>query len=185
MNNIESFIDSATYKYKPAEKAELDERYDDFLSNCNITAVLKTESERLDVGVCDRTVDEVIERVRKRTLYFYVYHGIKELGDLKESALYCYWILKLQPFYWGKRHENNPNYKLNAKVALRLFVAGVNTYIADESAKATKNGLNVKYGINMDDKIFENLYYSFRFKDWNEESLMDLAESLITRKQDT
>ncbi|GBU20210.1 hypothetical protein R80B4_00086 [Fibrobacteres bacterium R8-0-B4] len=182
MNNIESLIDSGTYKYKPAEKAELDERYDDFLDNCNITAVLKTESERLGVGVCDSAVDTVIEQVRKQALYFYIYHGIEELGDLKEAALYCYWILKLQPFYWGKRHESNPNYELNAKVALRFFVEGVNTYIADETAKAAKNGVKVKFGINMDDKIFQNLYYSFRFMDWNEESLVDLAESLITRE---
>jgi hypothetical protein len=182
MSNIENLIGSATYKYKPAEKTELDKLYDDFLNNCNITAVLKTESERLGIGVCDKAVVEIIEQVRKRALYFYVYHGIEELDDLKESALYCYWVLKLQPFYWDKRHENKPNYELNAKIALRFFVEGVNTYVADETAKAAKNGLNVKYGINMNDEIFQNLFYSFRFRAWSEESLMDLAESLITRE---
>lgn len=182
MYNIKLLIDDATYKYRPADKAEVDALYDDFLENCNITAILKTESEKLGIGICDKAVVEVIEQVRKRALYFYVYYGIEELGDLKVSALYCYWILKLQPFYWNKRHENNPNYELNAKVALRFFVEGVNSYVVDKTSKITENSVNTKYGINMDSKIFQNLFYSFQFKDWSEDSLVDLAESLVIKK---
>jgi hypothetical protein len=57
---------------------------------------------------------------------------------------------------------------LNAKIAVYLFLTAV-SYTARASGKH----------INMADKLVENFYYAFRFRDLSKEAIMALAEGLI------
>jgi hypothetical protein len=182
MNNIESFLNLNDYKYKKAEKVELDTSYEEFLVNSKIPALIK-EAEIFCVGVCENSVNKIIEQVRKRKLYFNIYHDIKDLNELKETALYCFWLLKLQPFFWKGACENKPNYELNAKVALRFFTRGLKFYVTEMNKKSERENLSSKFYVYFTGSVIKNLYYSFRFRDWSKEALMDLAESLVVETQ--
>jgi hypothetical protein len=60
---------------------------------------------------------EIIERVEKRRVYFHVFYDGCKMGELNEGALFCYWILKLQPFFYTGMDSN----MLNAKISLCLL----------------------------------------------------------------
>ncbi len=50
------------------------------------------------LAVSNECVIDIIDLVEKRRVYFHIFHGI-EMSEWNEAALYCFWILKLQPFY--------------------------------------------------------------------------------------
>jgi hypothetical protein len=83
---------------------------------------------------------------------------------LNEVSLLCFWILKLHPFFSDKIQSDI----LNAKIAVYLFLTAA-SYTARSGNKH----------INTADRLVENLYYAFRFRDLSKEAIMALAESLI------
>jgi bacterioferritin-associated ferredoxin len=119
-----------------------------------------------DVAFCEETLLEIIELVWKRHIYFQVFHELDGLNELKEVSLYCFWILKMQPFAWI--NPDKPNYKLNSIIALQILTKGLHFY-------AEKKGKRV----NINKLTFEELYYSFRYRDWSKEAIMDLASCLV------
>lgn len=123
-----------------------------------------------DIEYSEDTVQKIIDLVHKRKIYFQVFHGVNEINELKEIALYCFWILKLQPFYWAKsgRSIDDSDFRLNVKFALGIFYRGVRFY-----AKLKGDAFNCS------ERIFKDLSYSFAFRDWSKEAIMDLAQSLI------
>lgn len=125
----------------------------------------------------ENTFLEIVERVFKRKIYFKVFHSVEETSLLKEVSLYCFWILKLQPFAWksAKTIEDSgkTNYELNAKMALCLFVKGLAAY-------ANENGKRANIASQ---DILRDLYYSFRYDDLSKEALICLAKSLIIDEQ--
>jgi hypothetical protein len=72
----------------------------------------------------------------------------------------------LHPFLW--LNTDNPSYELNAKIALRLFTNGLHFYASSKGKK-----------INLSEDSIQSLYYSFRYRDWSKEAMMDLAESIV------
>ena len=123
-----------------------------------------------DIEYCEDTVQKIIDLVYKRKIYFQVFHGVDEINELKEISLYCFWMLKLQPFYWAKKGRglDDSNYKLNVKFALGIFLRGMRFY-----AKQKGHSVNISEG------LINDLCYSFAFRDWSKEAIMDLAQSLI------
>jgi hypothetical protein len=106
---------------------------------------------------------EIAERIEKRRVYFHVFYDV-DMGELNEASLLCFWILKLHPFF----SESIQSDVLNAKIAIYLFFTAA-------SYTATAN----KKHINTNDKLVENLYYAFRYRDLSKEAIMALAESMI------
>ncbi len=179
MKDLPLFLDNNS-KYKKAGQKEINELYKNFLTNIDFGSLFKSNSWVVhEIGVCENVVIKIIDLVRKRHLYFHIYHDISDLNELKEAALYSFWILKLQPFYWEKQSEDRTNYELNAKAALSFFISGLKLY-ADKKTKNSKiDGTNIIFDPNLSSDVVKNLYYTFRFRDWSKEALMDLAESLI------
>ena len=50
------------------------------------------------VDVNKRNLFEIVERVNKRKYHYYIYHNMSELSEVRETALLCFWIIKLKPF---------------------------------------------------------------------------------------
>jgi len=118
-------------------------------------------------------IREIISRVEKRKVYFHLFHNGLEMGELNEIALYCFWILKFQPF--KLKHDKitatrNTN-KVNVLIAVYLFLAAVKT------AVNKKKGTN--YGLNISNEFLKNLVYSFKYQDLSKEAIMGWAKCLL------
>jgi hypothetical protein len=104
----------------------------------------------------------VIDRVEKRRVYFHVFYDGCKMGELNEGALFCYWILKLHPFFYPGMDSNI----LNAKISLCLFT---NTIYRHSGAKGKITAISPQY--------LNDVYYSFRYRDLSKEALMMMIES--------
>jgi hypothetical protein len=121
----------------------------------------------------DDSVSTIVTQVWKRKIYFRVYHdGVRSMNEIKEAALYAFWILKLQPFFTD---DSNLTNKLNTKIALAHLLGGVLAFTKEMNKKNSAE----KYGVNFDDSTIIELYYSFKYRDWSKEALMDMGERLV------
>jgi len=117
-----------------------------------------------DIQVNSKSIAQIIDKVEKRRIYFHIFHNGMKMGELNEFALYCFWILKLCPF----KHSSVDNGELNAKISLRLFIDVIYSVASRQNKKA-----------NLESKIIQSIYYSFRFRDLSKEAIMLMAEGLI------
>jgi hypothetical protein len=133
---------------------------------------------------CSKDVLKTVEQVWKRKVYFKVFHkNVTNMNELKEAALFCFWVLKLHPFYqYGRSGSTN---KFNTAMALYILINGVIAYVADMNKKEVKEQSKDpaykarKYSYNLNPSAILDLHYSFQFRDWSKEAIMDLAERLI------
>jgi len=198
MVDIERFIDKdANYKYKQAGPAEFAELRCDFFENSRLSAedvlrdtwnifTIKADTTKdCTIRACPDTVGNIIEQVRRRTLYFHIYHEPNGLNEAKETALYTFWMLKLQPFYWGSSKGKRcsvlpcPNHLLNTSIAISFFIRGLHFYASKKSKKEGR-----RYQFNITDPAIQGWKHSFVYRDISKEALMDLAESLIVCEAD-
>jgi hypothetical protein len=106
---------------------------------------------------------EIAERIEKRRIYFHIFYDVN-MNELNEVSLLCFWILKLHPFFSNSVQSDI----LNAKIAVYLVFTA-----ASYSATASNKHLNTA------DRLVENLYYGFRYRDLSKEAIMAIAESII------
>ena len=106
---------------------------------------------------------DIIERVEKRKVYYRIFHG-KVMSEQNEAALYCFWILKLAPFFDG----HAPNRYINVLFAAFLFLR-----VAD------RVGRRMSRRVKVSGKYVQNLFYAFLYRDISKEAIMGLAESLL------
>jgi hypothetical protein len=128
----------------------------------NISDIIKIDHKKIDTSM--DILYEIIERIEKRRIYFHIYYNGCKMGELNEGALMCFWIIKFNPFH----SSGIANNILNAKIALCLFMNMLHYHTQKE---------NIRLGIT--DKMVNDIYYSFRFRDLSKEAIMILAESLI------
>jgi len=128
----------------------------------NISDIIKVDHKKIDTSM--DTMYEIIERIEKRRIYFHIYYNGCKMGELNEGALMCFWIIKLNPFHFNGISNN----VLNAKIALCLFLNVLHYHTQKESIK-----------LNITEKMVNDIYYAFRFRDLSKEAIMILAEGLI------
>ena len=87
-----------------------------------------------------------------------------KMGELNECSLYCFWLLKLCPFYY----EDAKNGEINQVLAFYIFISILNS-IAQLRGKI----------FTLTKEKYSNLYYAFRYRDLSKEAIMALAESLV------
>jgi len=124
------------------------------------------------------SITTIVTQVWKRKVYFRVFHdGVRSMNEIKEAALYTFWILKLQPFYIPEQFESKN--KLNVKIALKILLNGVAAFVRGKNKDLTDTDKANRYDFNFSGSMIEGLYYSFKYRDWSKESLMDLGERLV------
>ena len=128
----------------------------------NISDIIKIDHKKIYTSM--DTMYEIIERIEKRRIYFHIYYSGCKMGELNEGALMCFWIIKLTSFNF----DGIPNNILNAKIALCLFLNVLHYYTQKENIK-----------LNITEKMVNDIYYAFRFRDLSKEAIMLLAKSLI------
>ena len=110
-----------------------------------------------------KTLKDIIVRVHKRKHYFKIFHKEMITSEYKETALYCYWYLKLRPLWIEP--DNVSSERINEKFALYLYISLLKKYNEDFSLK---DGINISH--------IRELLYSFRFRDFTKESMILMLE---------
>ena len=124
----------------------------------------------IDSIICEeRVLRDIVTRIEKRRYYFYVFYNRKELGDINEAALFCFWVIKLMPF---KQLELN-NADLNTKIGYSVLINTLNYVSTYDKAYKKKK-------LNFSTIAKRNLLYSLKYRDLSKEAIMAIAESLIS-----
>lgn len=128
-------------KYKRMSEQEymeevhnLDQLLQDF---CNGSDLYSYESVKIN----KETLKDIIVRVHKRKHYFKVFHNKMITSEYKETALYCYWFLKLRPLWIDS--DNKGAERINEKFALHLYISLLKKYNEDFSEKDGINKLHL------------------------------------------
>jgi len=108
---------------------------------------------------------DIIERVEKRRVYLGIFHKIK-MSEKYEAALYCFWIIKLSPFFDINNRENN----INIRFAAYLFLE-----IIGKVGRKEYPMQQIKFG----KEHVEGLIYPFSYWDISKEAMMMLADLLL------
>lgn len=135
---------------------DLDQLLQDFCSGSKVYSYN-------DVKTNMNTIEDMIVRVHKRKHYFKVFHNEMITSEYKETALYCYWILKLRPLWIDS--DNEKSERINEKFALHLYISLLKKYNEDFSEEDGINKLHIR-----------ELLYSFRFRDITKESMILMLE---------
>jgi len=106
---------------------------------------------------------DIIEKVEKRRVYFHVFHNIT-MSEQNEVSLYCFWLLKLSPFF-NKKH---PNHSINTSIALFMLYEAVRR-ISTRKGQLFTMGKDYAY----------DLIYAFQNRDISKEAVMLTIKSLL------
>jgi len=119
--------------------------------------------------VSEDCILNIIDLVERRRVYFHVFHGI-DMSEWNEAALYCFWIVKLHPFFEipSQNIKTRSANEVNALIAARMLFNAVNRIRHNQGKERTKR-MNAG-----------NLIHSFRYRDISKEAIMVLFENLIS-----
>ncbi|GBU20915.1 hypothetical protein R80B4_00802 [Fibrobacteres bacterium R8-0-B4] len=106
---------------------------------------------------------DIIEKVEKRRVYFHVFHGIT-MSEQNEVSLYCFWLLKLSPFF-NKKH---PNHSINTSIAFFMLYEAVRRISAHKGRPFI-----------MGKDYAHDLIYAFQNRDISKEAVMLTIKSLL------
>jgi len=125
----------------------------------------KQPTADLKIGVNKKSLIEIVDMVERRRVYLHVFHRI-EMSEYNEFSLYCFWILKCQPFFPNFGH-NGVTSEINATLAYRLLI---NCVRAIRKEKGKVNPVCPKQKL---------MIHAFRYQDISKEAIMLLMENLI------
>ena len=110
---------------------------------------------------------DVVDRVEKRKVYFQNLYG-NTMSEKRETALYCFWIVKLAPFFT----PNNPENHFSVIFASHIFLDTI-----EKIGHSQKPSLNIKF----DKDYTDRLVHAFLYWDLSEEAIIMIAETLLRR----
>jgi len=105
----------------------------------------------------------IVDMVERRRIYYHIFHNEMEMSESKEIALYCYWILKLQPFimFQDNKFPKQVN-EVNAIITYRLLLNMVEAF----KKHLPSDSLNP-------------FLHSFRYHDLSKEAMIAFCECLF------
>ena len=122
-------------------------------------------SKEVDINL--RNLSEVVSRTYKRKEYYRYFHNISKVSELKETALTCFWLIKLKPFT-VLNNDSPLRLSANEKFSLNLILSQIK-YFLDLKGKEFK----------MPDKSFiQDALYSFKYRDLSKEAMILFVDSL-------
>ena len=128
------------------------------------------EEEKINIeNVETRLVSliDCIERVDKRKYYFMIYHRdanpkkAMRISELKEMGLYCYWILKLRPFWITGGRDTDANC-INERFVIYLMKCALKIHSIPIDS--------------LEGKYKKELLYSLRYRDFTKETFLLLLD---------
>jgi len=137
-----------------------------YLWNCFVNANDPDLKEN-DVDINKRNIMEVVERINKRKYHYDIYHNMHELSEIRETALLCYWLLKLKPFTVLKEDS-----KIRDKTNEYFCIYNILSIIEYLTKKAGKD-FKMPEGSFIKDAV-----YIFKYRDLSKEAMILFVSSL-------
>jgi hypothetical protein len=100
-----------------------------------------------------------------RKAYFHVFYDGKVMSEQNEMSLFCFWILKLSPFFDAAQRNKD----INATFAVYMFLDMLTRV---NSARKRKTVFNSDY--------VNNLRYAFVYRDISKEAIMLAADTFLS-----
>jgi len=151
------------HKYIPLTHKERFEHLKAFLET--FTNFINDTKYDINGVMCSMDVlFEIFERVEMRKVYFHVFYNGKVMSEQNETALICFWILKLSPFFDALKRSKN----LNATFAVYLFLSMLTRI---NRAKGRDTTFTREY--------VDNLRYAFLYRDISKEAIMLAADTFL------
>ncbi len=122
------------------------------------------KSDASNVRVDLEAVHDMVVRIDKRKHYFYYFHNKQIMNEIKETALICYWIIKLKPFYV---ESNKEGYTFNEKFC---------TFIYLDYMKDILHTQNKQQKADMLESIGHEFIYTLRFRELSQEAMISLFD---------
>ena len=172
--------DGVTYLYKQPT--------DDDIYACfsNIAEMLKKYVETVseinfstDIELNKMLLGEAVVRIDKRRDYFVIFHDETEINEVKEAALWAYWIVKFKPI----RIKQDKLNQLGSEVRAHLehFNESFAVFMIYSAVAAEAEKCHVKFHVNKE--YTKKISYAFRYWHLNKSALMMIAESLCASMQ--
>jgi len=117
------------------------------------------------IGVDKNSLAEIVNMVERRRVYLHIFHRIN-MSQYNEVSLYCFWILKFQPFFPADGNTKTSN-EINSIIAYRLLASCIGV---TRRKHGKKSSICVK---------LNTITHAFRYQDISKESIMLLMASLI------
>lgn len=126
---------------------------------------LLSDSNSVDIN--QRNLAEVISRTYKRKEYYKYFHNITNVSELKETALLCFWIIKLKPFtVLIDRSPLRPS--ANEKFALNLILSQIQHLLSLQGEDFRM----------LDDCFIQDTLYAFKYRDLSKEAMILYVDSI-------
>lgn len=120
-----------------------------------------------DVDINEDNLYEVIERVNKRKHHYRIFHNIEELSEIRETALLCFWILKLKPFTVLKKDSPIRNSE-NEYFSMYLILA-ILQYLTKKLGKEFEKP---------SDSFIKDAIYIFKYRELSKEAMILFVSSI-------
>lgn len=167
-------------QYVPYQHMSAEEmgREIEWLTNCwnSFLEINDPELTEEDYHIHKTNLQEVIERVDKRIDYYEIFHSLKRINEYKHTALYCYWIITLKPFFVSKIESplyNSPN----EVFALFMIIATIReTY---EIVKKKENW--TKPFEYPSPELMTDIVYNFKYTDMSREAMICFVENFADK----
>lgn len=121
----------------------------------------------IEYDINERNLIEVIVRVDKRKDYYNYFHDLNSISEFKETALLCFWIIKLKPFTILKKDSVLRN-STNEMFSLYLIFGII---------KRRLDMLNKTFSYPPE-RYIKDIIYSFKYRDLSKEAMILLVDSL-------
>ncbi len=120
----------------------------------------------MDISV----IGDIITRVDKRRWYFRIFHDETEISEVREVALYAYWIMKLKPLKYSspEAKSQTTSLDLNEGFAMHIIFSTVRKMLEHKNDKP----------LNITETYMKKLLYAFKYWDLSKEALIILCETL-------
>ncbi len=172
--------EGSTYLY---QQPEIDTIYQWFL---NIAKTLKIYIESIpeldfasDVVLNKTLIGEAAVRIDKRREYFVIFHDETEINEVKEAALWAYWIIKFRPI--GIKQEKLSQLSGELQAQLEHINESFAVFLIYSAVMRETARCNVRFSINKE--YTKKISYAFRYWHLNKSALMMIAESLCASMQ--
>ena len=128
----------------------------------------------VDIELNEMLIGEAVVRIDKRRDYFAIFHDKTEINEIKEAALWAYWVLKFKPI----RVKQDTLKQLAVEDQARLVHINESFafFLIFSAVKAVAKKRKVEFKVHQ--RYIEKINYAFRYWHLNKSALMLIAESL-------